>query len=290
MMACQESIVMAISRMLLAEFESTYKALIMMASVEYKRMAYEDNIGKAAINGIAKKERLTRQLWEEQRLAFECLMIDCTATLPSEQTFIMVRTIITLVTSKGNTVLSDNAITNPIPYDKGMPLLESSKMPELPVSYVNAPVTPPMAVRECVLKEHGASQEHDASLLRDSSPIKALQLSQDDDIPQLMSVKRKPPPKRKIVPANVRMEVWRRWIGIDKGVALCPMCEIEKITQGDSGCWHVAHVVPHSAEGGYNLSNLRPICKSCNFSSSSMNLRDYCKRYFPKSVDRLQLH
>ena len=85
--------------------------------------------------------------------------------------------------------------------------------------------------------------------------------------------------KKKVsIPACVRRDVWIKEFGIE--TKLCPCCKTQTITPFDFDC---AHVVSEAKGGATEISNLKPICRSCNLSMSTMNLETFQKRYYPET-------
>lgn len=110
---------------------------------------------------------------------------------------------------------------------------------------------------------------------------------------------------RKTIPQRLRKEVWNTFIGEEIGRAKCLCCRSTDITPFEFECGHKKSV----ARGGSDdLSNLRPICRSCNRSmgtddfdafsemiqkknswtvletSLSMNLQIFCKNKLFESL------
>lgn len=85
--------------------------------------------------------------------------------------------------------------------------------------------------------------------------------------------------KKKAIPKILKDLVWKTYIG-EKYSCLCLICNNEKISAPSFDC---AHVEAEVNGGDTILENLRPICKSCNNSMSTMNMKDFCMKYFPKA-------
>jgi hypothetical protein len=78
---------------------------------------------------------------------------------------------------------------------------------------------------------------------------------------------------RKVIPPDTKLEMWDRYIG-DKMHTMCFCCQRLPITFAHCECGHVVSV----ANGGDDrVSNLRPICSTCNKSMGTQNLFDYQK-------------
>lgn len=81
--------------------------------------------------------------------------------------------------------------------------------------------------------------------------------------------------ERKSIPKAVKMDLWNKYFGRNKAIGKCFVCKKEiHMQQFEAG-----HVVPASRGGNDKVSNLRPICFSCNRSMGSMNLYEYKQRY-----------
>jgi len=80
--------------------------------------------------------------------------------------------------------------------------------------------------------------------------------------------------KRKSIPASVKEKLWINYNG-KKYKGPCFVCG--KIIETKD--FEAGHVIPASKNGSDNISNLRPICKSCNRSMGDMNLYEFKKRY-----------
>jgi hypothetical protein len=65
------------------------------------------------------------------------------------------------------------------------------------------------------------------------------------------------------IPAALREEVWRHWMGEAFKAKCCVTWCTNQITAFD---FAVGHNVPESKGGSLTLSNLRPICSRCNSS------------------------
>jgi len=86
--------------------------------------------------------------------------------------------------------------------------------------------------------------------------------------------------KRKSVPKSLRKIVWDKYVGRDKGKALCYCCKHEEISQFD---FHCGHVIAQSDGGSNDIENLRPICSGCNGSMGKQNLEEFKAVYHPSS-------
>jgi hypothetical protein len=83
--------------------------------------------------------------------------------------------------------------------------------------------------------------------------------------------------KKKCIPQSVRITVWDTYIGISIGQTHCYVCKTNLINQFN---FHCGHVIAEKNGGSCEITNLRPICKSCNSSMRTTNLEDYKLKYF----------
>lgn len=83
---------------------------------------------------------------------------------------------------------------------------------------------------------------------------------------------------RRSLPLSLRYAVWNTWQGgPGVGSGPCHVCN-RLITQQDYEC---GHVIPHSAGGMDIVSNMRPICRSCNRSMGAVHLDVFRCKFFP---------
>ena len=87
--------------------------------------------------------------------------------------------------------------------------------------------------------------------------------------------------KKKAIPKTVKKATWDRWIGKDVGVTKCLCCEHQEIRQFE---FHCGHVVAESKGGKTTVDNMRPICAQCNLSMGSMDMNEFKKMYFEKTI------
>ncbi len=81
---------------------------------------------------------------------------------------------------------------------------------------------------------------------------------------------------KKNIPKQVKTDVWNTHIGDDIMKHKCLCCKKVTIKNTD---FVVGHVISEYNGGNLNISNLRPICSSCNYSMGTMNMEDYVKTY-----------
>jgi 5-methylcytosine-specific restriction endonuclease McrA len=67
------------------------------------------------------------------------------------------------------------------------------------------------------------------------------------------------------------------YMGSGAGDGPCVCCKTKLISTFDFVCGHVKA----EANGGETtVDNLRPICASCNSSMGTMNMQEFCRKYF----------
>ena len=82
--------------------------------------------------------------------------------------------------------------------------------------------------------------------------------------------------KKKAIPVALKRKVWDHWIGEHIGKTKCPCCKLTDITQLNFSCGHITA----EANGGVlHVSNLRPICTSCNSSMGTKNMNEFIREY-----------
>jgi len=100
----------------------------------------------------------------------------------------------------------------------------------------------------------------------------------DDDKPD---DKDSGPKGKSKIPKHIKTFVWNTYIGKEKTEAKCPCCQQETIDCRKFDCGHVVA----EAEGGSCLvDNLRPICSPCNSAMGTMNMNDFAKKWFGRTL------
>jgi 5-methylcytosine-specific restriction endonuclease McrA len=82
-------------------------------------------------------------------------------------------------------------------------------------------------------------------------------------------------PKQKI-PAKVRNDVWNTYIGHGIAQHKCLCCKKTTIHNTEFEC---GHVKSEAKNGGQEITNLRPICSSCNKSMGTTNMIEFVKKH-----------
>lgn len=88
----------------------------------------------------------------------------------------------------------------------------------------------------------------------------------------------KPKNKKKTIPKNVRIDSWNYWIGKANGESKCLCCGIRDIGQNNFEC---GHIVSEAKGGAATITNLKPICSTCNKSMGTRNMDDFKAEHYP---------
>jgi len=81
---------------------------------------------------------------------------------------------------------------------------------------------------------------------------------------------------RKSIPKSLKILVWDKNIGKEKGIGNCNVCKSEI----DSKAFECGHIISVKEGGATNIENLLPICSSCNKSMGTENLLVFKEKYF----------
>jgi hypothetical protein len=86
--------------------------------------------------------------------------------------------------------------------------------------------------------------------------------------------------KKENIPKKIKEDVWKKYVGnVMEGYCYC--CRDNKILATSYSCGHVKS----EYDGGrIEIKNLRPICKSCNSSMRTINMRDYIEKYYKQNL------
>ena len=77
------------------------------------------------------------------------------------------------------------------------------------------------------------------------------------------------------IPSTVRHRVWKTYIGeLDKSKCWC--CKSELISRANFDC---GHIISRKKGGTNKVSNLRPVCGSCNKSMGTRDMNIFIKEY-----------
>lgn len=81
--------------------------------------------------------------------------------------------------------------------------------------------------------------------------------------------------KKKSISSSKKTDVWNSYVGEAIGKTLCKCCNRKEISSRN---FHVGHILAEANGGNLDISNLRPICASCNLSMGTENMIDFMKR------------
>lgn len=140
------------------------------------------------------------------------------------------------------------------------------------------------------------AKENRIKLVREDWFGETYHLSTKDEIIEILSesfriIKKKilkivePSPKptrRRRIPKAVKEAVWGKYIGMSKAEGKCYVCgRTIHITR-----FEVGHNKAVAKGGTDNITNLRPICRSCNLAMGTMSIKTYKRKYFSKRKKR----
>jgi hypothetical protein len=83
-------------------------------------------------------------------------------------------------------------------------------------------------------------------------------------------------PRKKTIPVALKRKVWDHWVGEQLGKTKCPCCKLTDITQLNFSC---GHINAEANGGSLHVTNLRPICGSCNSSMGTKNMNEFIREY-----------
>ncbi len=92
----------------------------------------------------------------------------------------------------------------------------------------------------------------------------------------ILGISQKKPRKRRKIPKSVKIKVWEKYFGLNTAVGKCYVCG-RPIHITD---FEVGHNKAVSRGGSDRISNLRPICATCNRSMGTMSIEAYKRKYF----------
>jgi len=91
---------------------------------------------------------------------------------------------------------------------------------------------------------------------------------------------------RKSIPKSLKIKVWDKYIGAEKGLGKCYCCQANL----DSKNFECGHVKAVKKGGANTLANLRPICGCCNKSMGTQNLEHFKAEYFPSLLQEAKIY
>jgi 5-methylcytosine-specific restriction endonuclease McrA len=80
--------------------------------------------------------------------------------------------------------------------------------------------------------------------------------------------------KKKSIPLVLKRRLWDKYFGEKNGVAICPCCRLSQIS---TFSFHCGHIISERCGGELILSNLIPLCQSCNSSMGTKSYTEFCE-------------
>ncbi len=96
-------------------------------------------------------------------------------------------------------------------------------------------------------------------------------------IENIQEIIKEKPKRKQTIPRALKIQIWDKWIGIDKGTSKCLCCNVSDINQQNFAC---GHIIAESNGGEITVDNLKPVCTTCNSSMGTMNMNDFIQQYF----------
>tara|TARA_B100000795_G_scaffold264804_1_gene245768 strand:+ start:660 stop:1946 length:1287 start_codon:yes stop_codon:yes gene_type:complete len=93
---------------------------------------------------------------------------------------------------------------------------------------------------------------------------------------------------KKRIGVRIKREVWDEYVGKQYGEAHCYCCRKNVVHQSEFEAGHVVSTASLLKEGkndDISVSNLRPICSSCNKSMGSTHMREFITEFYSKTID-----
>ena len=89
--------------------------------------------------------------------------------------------------------------------------------------------------------------------------------------------------RRKTIPKYIKSLVWNQYIGVDNTTGKCVCCLNHTI---DCRSFHCGHVIAEAKGGDLSITNLRPICASCNLAMSTKSMNEFCLEFFKREIPK----
>ena len=87
--------------------------------------------------------------------------------------------------------------------------------------------------------------------------------------------------RRKNIPKHIKTLVWNKYIGRDIAETKCLSCREEVIHIRKFDC---GHVLAEAKGGDMTITNLRPICSSCNNAMATNSMNEFTSEFFGWTV------
>jgi 5-methylcytosine-specific restriction endonuclease McrA len=121
----------------------------------------------------------------------------------------------------------------------------------------------------------------------DEQPAPTAQKTQTMIIPApVPAVSASAVPKRRSISGKLRQQVWQSMFS-GKEETICLLCKDKKMLREEGASWEVAHVVPFASGGDEELSNLRPLCRTCNRRMGKRHFAEYIYTEYHHNAEEL---
>lgn len=87
--------------------------------------------------------------------------------------------------------------------------------------------------------------------------------------------------RRKTIPKYIKSLVWNKYMGENNTTSKCVCCLSQTI---DCRSFHCGHVISEAKGGDLSITNLRPICASCNLAMSTKSMNEFCIEFFKREI------
>ena len=109
--------------------------------------------------------------------------------------------------------------------------------------------------------------------VKETTDSKTVKETKDSKIIKDKPVKEKKTKEK--IPATVKNTLWRKYFN-DNMDAKCQCCLSESISIKNFDC---GHIISEKNGGSVSIDNLKPICRLCNSSMSTMNMQEFINKY-----------
>lgn len=82
-------------------------------------------------------------------------------------------------------------------------------------------------------------------------------------------------------------DIWMNIYGEKFVNVKCHICDAKFISFHERSSWHVSHIKSLHEGGTNDVSNLRPLCKTCNLSMKTKNLIEYCRDKYKERMPEI---
>jgi len=83
------------------------------------------------------------------------------------------------------------------------------------------------------------------------------------------------------ISTRLRIDVWDKYIGLDKNSHKC-LCCLKNIIQFKPSTFHCGHIKSRYNGGSISIHNLRPICRKCNKEMGILDMNKYIQTCHPR--------